>query len=312
AERARTVLITGISGGTGKVLFRQLRERPGALRFVGLARTPLQDVRRGEVDMHVVDLTQNRAEDVFRRHEIDTVVHLAFEHDPRKPSAERYKSNVLGTMRLLDWCVRHDVRKVVVVTSAAVYGAHQDNPARITEDMPTRADQHAAGLRDMVEADRYVTAWMWKNPQIETALLRPVHVLGPTVRNSFKFYLTRPVVPVLAGFDPMMQIVHEEDVARAVVLAMERRCAGIYNIVGPGALPLSEILQQLDAEVLPLPPFVVRQMVRGLWRLKMVPLSPHLVDFLRFPLVVSGDKARADLGYRPEIGLRDAIESVRW
>ncbi len=305
----RRVLITGLSGGTGKVLFRQLRGAEQRYSIVGLARTPLEDVYRDEVEMHVVDLTRNRAEDVFRSNRFDTVVHLAFEHDPRKPASLRYKSNVLGTMRLLDWCARYAVRRVVVVTSAAVYGAHQDNPALIVEEMATRADQHAAGLRDMVEADRYVMAWMWKNPQIETALLRPVHVLGPSVKNSFKFYLTRPFVPVVAGFDPMMQVVHEEDVARAVVLAMQCERSGVFNIVGPGALPLSEILRQIDAEVVPMPLFAVRRLFRSLWRLKLVPLSPYLVDFLRYPLVVSGEKARAELGYIP---LRETLESVRW
>jgi UDP-glucose 4-epimerase len=308
----RRVLVTGLSGGTGKVLFRQLRELGDAYSIVGLARAPLEHVHRGEVEMHVVDLTQNRAEDVFRRNEFDTVVHLAFEHDPRKPASVRYKSNVIGTMRLLDWCARYAVRKVVAVTTAAVYGAHQDNPALLTEDMPTRADQHAAGLRDMVEADRYVNAWMWKNPQVETTLLRPVHVLGPTVKNSFRFYITRPLVPVIAGFDPMMQVVHEEDVARAVVMAMRSECSGAYNITGAGALPLREVLRQIDAEVVPLPLFAVRRLFRTLWRLKLVPLSPYLVDFLRYPLVASGEKAARALGYRPEIPLRETLESVRW
>ncbi|GIW71077.1 MAG: epimerase [Planctomycetota bacterium] len=308
----RRLLITGISGGLGKVVFRQLRERKHDVDIVGLARSPLHDVFRGEVEMHVVDLTQNRAEDVFREGEFDTVVHLAFEDDPRRPAAERYKGNVIGTMRLLDWCARYAVRKVVVATSAMVYGAHPDNPTLIDEDMPTRADQNWSMLRDLVEADRYVVAWMWKYPEVETTLLRPVHVLGPTVASAFQFYLTRPLVPVIAGFDPMTQVVHEQDVARAVVLAVDSEAWGVFNIVGPGALPVQEILEQIGAEVAPLSTTAVRALFHALWRLKLVPLSPHLVDFLRYPLVVSGDKAEQQLGYRPRIPLADTLASVRW
>src|SRR5438105_2465345 len=115
--RTRKVLIAGISGGLGTLVMRRL--------LLGLRPSEPSDPLRSRVEFHKIDLTQNRAEDIFRRGGIDTVVHLAFEDDPRIAGPERYKTNVLGTMRLLDWAERYGVRKVVVVSSASVYGALQ-------------------------------------------------------------------------------------------------------------------------------------------------------------------------------------------
>lgn len=309
--RTRKVLLAGISGGLGTLVMRRLLASDGRYEITGLARTDLEDSLRSKVEFVKCELTQNRAEDVFRRGDIDTVVHLAFEDDPRIAGPNRYKTNVLGTMRLLDWAERYGVRKVVVVSSATVYGALQDNPTLLTEDFPTRADLAYAGIRDRVEADRYAVAWMWKYPEIETVILRPVHVLGKNVSGPFKHYITLKYVPVLLGFDPMMQVVHEDDAARAIHLAVEREVSGVFNVTGPGAIPLREILREVGAEVVPIPHLGGLQALQALYRLGLVPFPAPTADFVKYPMVVSGERAARELGYVPEIPLRDAIRSVR-
>lgn len=308
----RKVLIAGISGGLGKLVLRRLLlEGGGRYRVAGIARTDLEDPLRAEVEFAKLDITQNRAEDIFRRGEIDIVVHLAFDDDPHARAAERYKTNVLGTMRLLDWCAHYGVRKVVIVSTAAVYGALEDNPTLMGEDHPTRGDQTYAEIRDRVEADRYAVAWMWRYPEVETVILRPVHILGAHVENAFRHYVNLRCVPVLLGFDPMMQVVHEEDVARAIHLAVEKDVSGVFNIVGPGAIPLREILRELGAEVVPIPHLGGVRVVHLLSWLGLSRFCAPMADYIKFPLVVSGAKARRELGYEPEVPLRETIRSAK-
>jgi UDP-glucose 4-epimerase len=309
--KPRRVLITGISGGLGTLLMRRLLAKEGAYSIVGLACSPLEDPRRNEVEFHRADLGKKKGEDLFRRGEIDAVVHLAFEDDPRVPSTERYKTNVLGTMHLLDWCARYQVKRVIIVSTANVYGALQDNPMLLHEDAPVRGDLANPDLRDRVEADRYAQAWMWKYPDRRTVILRPVHVLGSHIQSGLRSYISLPVVPVMLGFDSMMQVVHEEDVARAIQLSLERGVSGPFNIVGPSALPLREILREVGAEVLPVPHVGGVQAMSVLWRLGLVRFPTAHADFVRFPLVVSGERAKRELRYKPEIPLRETIRSVR-
>ncbi len=309
---ARRVLITGISGGIGRLVAHRLLEgEPARWEVIGLARRPFDDVLKSRVEFHQADLRKKRIEDVFRLRRIEAVVHLAFDDDPLVPSKDRYKTNVLGTMKLLDCCEKYGVRKVVVLSTASVYGALADNPTLIAEDTPARADLMHGGFRDRVEADRYAQAWMYRNAkQATTVVLRPVHVLGERVHGSFQSYLRLPVVPTLLGYSPMMQVIHEEDVARAIELALEGDVGGVFNIVGPGAVPLHTILREVGAEALPLPPIGTLGLLDTLSRLRLVPFPPRQADFIRYSLVVSGDKAREQLGFEAQVPLRETLRSA--
>ena len=88
-------------------------------------------------------------------------------------------------------------------------------------------------------------SFFWKQQTCETVILRPVHILGG-VRNAPSNYLRLPWVPTLLGFDPMVQVIHEDDVVDAIVRALTPGVRGIFNVAGPGEVPLSPILRELE------------------------------------------------------------------
>jgi UDP-glucose 4-epimerase len=53
------------------------------------------------------------------------------------------------------------------------------------------------------------------------------------VQNAPSNYLRLKRVPTVLGFDPMMQVVHQDDVLQAVELALAPGVRGVYNIAGP-------------------------------------------------------------------------------
>ncbi|MHC4831882.1 MAG: NAD-dependent epimerase/dehydratase family protein [Planctomycetota bacterium] len=312
--RVQRVLITGVNQGMGRLVAKALIKR-GGYELFGLDHHPPQDPEvSAQVDVYESRLTQNRAENVFRDHAIDTVVHLGASDDPRVKTSKRYEMNVVGTTRLLTWCAHYDVKNVLVMSSAMVYGAIQQNPTLLTEDSATRAAQYAGALRDRVGLDRFATAWMWKHPEVRTVILRPVHMIGQTARSAFQWYLSSRFVPVIMGFDPMLQVVHERDVQRAVLLALDSGASGVYNIAGPSALPLREMIRQVGAEPLPIPNRAGRSAISLLHRLKLFAFGPEYTDFVRFPLVVSGERARRELGFEPQVSLRETLQTAgrRW
>ena len=66
-------------------------------------------------------------------------------HDPRMPFSEAHSFNVVGTQKILDLCVRHGVKKVVVLSSANVYGPLPDNSNFLAEETPLMAaDRYSA------------------------------------------------------------------------------------------------------------------------------------------------------------------------
>lgn len=311
APRARTssrkVVITGISGRLGRMVARRLHHEIG-WHIVGLDRRPMQGKPK-DIEHHQVDLRSKKARDVFRAGDVDALIHLGVMHDPRARPAELYSWNIAGTTKLLEYCQAYRVPKIVLLSSANVYGPRPDNPQFLTEDAPLLAAQRFPQMRDLVEIDHLVSTFLWRAQQLETVILRPVHIVGP-VHNAPSNYLRLERPAMLLGFDPMVQLIHYLDVAEAIVSALEPGHRGIYNIVGPGEVPLSAILRELGREPIALPHPVAGPLLSLAFRLGMSSFPVAELDFIRYVCMVDGRRAAAELGFRPHRGLRETIHAV--
>ena len=307
AGHRRRLVITGIAGRLGKVVARHLHRDP---RFVieGLDRRPFPD-RPKDLVHHQVDLRSKKARDIFRAGDVDALIHMGVMHDPRATPAELYSWNIGGTSRLFEYCQAYGVPKVVVLSSANVYGPRPDNPQFLTEDAPLLAAQRFPQMRDLVEIDHLVSTFLWRAQHTETVILRPVHIVGP-VHNAPSNYLRIERPPVLLGFDPMVQLIHYHDIADAIVAALAPGRRGIYNIVGPGEVPLSAILHELGREPVQLPHPVARPILSLAFRLGISSFPVAELDFIRYVCMVDGRRASAELGFRPRFGLRETIHAV--
>jgi UDP-glucose 4-epimerase len=198
---------------------------------------------------------------------------------------------------------------VVVLSSANVYGPRPDNAQFLTEEAPLLAAQAFPEMRDLVEIDHMASSFFWKARDIETVILRPVHILG-SVHNAPSNYLRLPVIPTLLGFDPMVQVIHELDVAEAIACALRPGGRGIFNIAGPGEVPLSVVVRELAKPTLPIPHPLAKPLWRAAWRLGMSSFPVDEFDFIRYVCMVDGSRAARDLGFRPRHSLRETIRAV--
>ena len=301
----KKIVITGISGRLGRIVARRLHHELG-WRIVGLDRRPMPG-RPKDIELHQVDLRSKKARDVFR--DADALVHLGVMHDPRARPAELYSWNITGTAKLLEYCQAHSVPKVVLLSSANVYGPRPDNPQFLTEDAPLLAAQRFPAMRDLVEIDHLVSTFLWRARDVESVILRAVHIVGP-VHNAPSNYLRIDRPPVLLGFDPMVQLLHVSDVAEAIACALAPGRRGIYNIVGPGEVPLSAVLSELGRQPRWIPHPVAKPILGLAFRLGLSSFPVAELDFIRYVCMVDGRRATAELGFRPRFGLRETIRAA--
>lgn len=301
------IVVTGIAGRLGRLVARRLH-REGLGRVVGIDRRDFAG-RPRDVDHVQVDLRSKKARDVFRAGDVAALVHMGIMHDPRMTEAEHHSWNVQGTARLLDACAAYGVPKVVMLSSANVYGPRPDNSQFLTEDAPLMAGQHFPAIRDLIEVDMLVSSFFWKQQDCETVILRPVHILGG-VRNAPSNYLRLTYVPTLLGFDPMVQVIHEDDVVEAIVCALRPGVRGIFNIVGPGEVPLSTILRELGRTALPVPHPLAKPVLTALWRGKLTSFPVPELDHIRYVCMVDGSRAREQLAFRARHTLKETIRAV--
>jgi UDP-glucose 4-epimerase len=304
------ILITGIVGRLGKKLARVLHRDH---RVIGIDRRPFID-RAKDIEYHQLDLVRKKSRDIFRGTRIGAVVHLGVMHDPRGNPAEHHARNVLGLQRVLEYVAQYRIPKLVLLSSGNVYGPRPDNPQFLTEDAPLLGGASLSDIRDIVEIDMLAQSFLWKQPHTETVILRPVHILG-TVRNAPSNYLRLNVVPTLLGFDPMVQVIHQDEVVRALVLALRAGVKGIFNLAGPSPVPLSRVIRLLGRATIPVPHPVAATMLRPLFSLRVSSFPAPELDFIRYICMVDDRRAREELGFSPQIGLEETVRAVdegRW
>ncbi len=301
------VLIVGVAKGQGRLLARRLSR---SLDVVGVDREPWSR-RPAETPFYRVDVRTREFEDVVRTERPDAVVHLGFIHDFSVSASERYDINVRGTKKLLDHCRTYDVRKLVVLSTSYVYGALPDNPSFMDEEHPLSASRNYPEIRDLVELDTLATAFLWQHPEIRTSVLRPVPTLGYYVTNAMATYLRQRLVLVLMGFNPMVQFMHEEDLAEALAQTVERGLRGVYNVTGPGEVPLLVAIRETGGASLALPEVVARPLIGRLFRFGLLNVPPGAIDYIKFACTISGERFLRETGFRPLFGLKESFRSLR-
>lgn len=302
-----SIVMTGIAGNLGRLVMARLA-RHHAVH--GLDRRPLHSPPPGVVH-HQVDMRRKKAQDIFRTVRPHGVVHLGIMHDPRMSEKDHYTWNVVGTENLLDYCAKYGVKKLVMLSSANNYGPMAGSSSYLNEDAPLLGSFAFPEIRDLIAVDRSVGSFFWKHPEIETVILRPVHIAGARLKNAPSNYLRLRVMPTLLGFDPLVQLVHELDVVEAIALALKPGVRGIFNIVGPPAIPLSRLLRQLDKPLAPVPHPLAKPLWRAFYNMRLSSFPAPEWDFLRYELLVDGERAKRELGYEAKRSIRDIVGLYR-
>jgi UDP-glucose 4-epimerase len=137
-----------------------------------------------------------------------------------------------------------------------------------------------------------------------------VNIVGGTVRNAPSNYLRLRRPLTVMGFDPMVQLIHEEDVCRALVLALKPGVRGVFNVTGPGEVPLSTIFRELGRKPIPVPHPFVRAIVRRAFAARLTSFPPEEVDHIQYLCIVDGSRFVREAGWAPHYSLRETIRSV--
>lgn len=308
---ARVVAVTGACTFLGSELIKRLEEDPHCARVLALdVREP--DLPFEKTAFYQLDLTLPaagaRLAEILRDEGVDTLVHGAFLSYPTHATSWAHELEDIGTMHVIDACAEVVPARFVLISTTMVYGASPTNPSYLDEDRPIEPSHRSRYLDDRVRAELQVARFAAENPATAVAVLRFAPIVGPTVTNLVTRFLSRPVVPVMMGHDPVLQFVHEADAVWALKLAVDSDAAGPLNIVGKGVLPYTTVLAYMGRLPLPVPYFLARPAAKALWATQVFDSPPSMLRFLRYLCVADGTRARKVLGYSPRFSIRRTIK----
>ncbi len=300
------VLITGISGTIGRGVARRLLLRDHEV--IGIDRRPWPDPPLG-VLAFAHDLRKRPAEEVFRHHRPDVVVHLATSASVARRRDERVRANLNGTKCVFDYAHKYGVKQVVFVGRHTIYGASDASPLYHTENDPPLGGAQFPELADLVASDLYAGSALWQKPEIATAILRCVYTLGPSRQGTLGRFLSKERTPMILGFDPLFHFMHEFDAEEAIVAAVEHQLRGVFNVAGPRPLPLSVVAKRAGSEPIPMlqPIFNV---VQG--RYGFSSLSERATPHLKYPIVLDDTAFREATGFEHAYSETQTLDGFRW
>lgn len=309
----RRVLITGVSRFLGLRLAKRLEHEDGVEQIIGVdlddPPVPIEGLEFIRADIRNPIIAR-----VIEATRADTIVHTNIASDPVRLGGRSgmKENNVIGTMQLLAAAQRADrVNKVVVKSSTAVYGHEPGEPSIIPEDHAARqVTLHGYG-KDCAEAETYARDFGRRREDVDLVILRTQNVIGPTVTTSLARYLSLPVVPTALGYDPRLQLLHEEDAVEAFCRALAHDRRGIFNIAGEGVVYLSQALRLLGRRRLPLMPAAASLTAGALKRAGIVDFPLDQLKVIVHGRVVDVGRARDVLGFVPRYTTRGALEDFR-
>ena len=280
----RRVLVTGLGTFWGGRVAQSLELDPSVDVIVGLDREepkiPLERTEFVKADQSYSILSR-----IVKATQVDTILHTFLVVDSTRMSGRTlHEINVIGTMNLLAAAGAADspVRKIVVKSSALVYGSSFQDPVWFREDAGRTRSPRTRVERSLLEVEDYLHDFAEDNPHVAVTLLRFANVLGTDIVTPFTKALDLPAVPSIFGFDPLLQFVEEDDVVRSIEFAMRNDIPGKFNVAGDGRLPWSEVAAICNKRLVPLPPVLTGLAVAPFSRLGIVDLPPETLDLLRY------------------------------
>ena len=305
------VLVTGGSGFLGSSVVRGLAGS-GLEVVSGDLRTP-PDPAPG-VEHVTLDVTDAALVDrVFAEVRPEVVVHLASIVTPGKDSSRdlEYAVDVQGSRHVLDACLAHGVRRVVVSSSGAAYGYHPDNPAWLTEGHPVRGNEAFAYSHHKRLVEEMLAESRASHPELEQVVLRIGTILGDRVDNQITALFQRPRLLKIRGSDSPFVFIWDTDVAAIIRPAVTGAVTGVFNVAGDGAMTLDDIAAALGKPVLSVPEPLIRAALAVGKRLGLTAYGPEQTMFLRYRPVLDNTRLKEVFGYVPSRTSREAFEAWR-
>ena len=282
------IVVTGAAGRLARAVLPLLCEHPAIERVTGIDRAAATYRHRRFV-AHVADIADRTAHETLRG--ADALVNLAFVLlRGRMPLAAMTATNVDATKALLSAAANAGIPSIVHLSSAAVYGQGTD----LTEEAPLMPLARFAYAQHKADVDCFLAATL---PQV--AVLRPTIVLGQNAQPLLKALLALPFFVRVPDPQPRLCVVHEDDVASAVLLALERRARGPFNLAAPSTFSVRDVVRAWHAWAPGVPPVLARAALEVAWRTTGWGGEPGWLDGAAASLTLDCTRARTLLGWRP-------------
>lgn len=307
------ILITGAAGTVGQALLDLCAMHPGQPSVTAT------DVRKPArlpdgVSHRILDVRDGSAvDDTIGSVRPEVVMHLASIVTP-PPGATRdlqYDVDVAGSRNVIDACLKHGVRRLVVTSSGAAYGYHADNSVPLTESDPLRGNEAFAYAHHKRLVEEMLAETRQQAPKLEQVILRVCTVLSPGLDNQITALFRKNRILGVSGSRGDFVFIWSDDLARVILRAATDGPVGIFNVAGDGALSIADVAAALGKGTRILPAWLLKAALSVARPLGLSRYGPEQVRFLKFRPQLDNAKLKRVFGYTPDKTSSEALAAWR-
>jgi len=295
------VAVTGAARGIGRALTIRLAASPGVKKVIAI------DSDRGDVagvTWRVADVRDPAL--AGRLAGADIVVHADHDLAPDSDTRPRRAFNVRGAQTVLTAAAAGRVGRVVLVTSAMVYGARPDNPVPLAEDAPLAADTDDSVAGDMLEIEQLARRSPRTNPGMAVTVVRPAALVGDDIDTLVTRHFEAPRLLTVKGCAPRWQFCHIDDLVSALEFTVCGGITGDFAVGCDGWLEQDEVERISGLKSIEMPARLTFGTAQRLHRVGVIPAPAMDLRYVVYPWVVDCVALRA-AGWRPGIGNAEAL-----
>jgi UDP-glucose 4-epimerase len=300
----RVVVVTGVSRPLGARVAARLAADPRIERVVGLdPHEPPSALRAELAEVELIRADARAASGAFTDLGAEAVVHMAIGSTPDAQHGGRQamkEQNVIGTMQLLAAAQgATGLRKIVVRSSTAAYGASFRDPAVFTEDTEPRAVPRGSFARDILDIEGYVRGFRRRRPDVTATVLRFAPFIGSSAHTTLTRMFAQPFVPTVFGRDARLQFVHVDDALEVLHRSVIEDHPGTFNVAGAGVLALSQAVRRAGRIAVPLPESTLSTVLAFARNVGIGEIGLDQIDLFVHGRVVDTTRLIREFGFTP-------------
>ncbi len=312
----KVVVVTGVSRFLGARVAARLAADPRIERVIGLdPYDPPASLEDQLADVELIRADARAASGAIAGLGAEAIVHLAVTGAPDPHAGGRAamkEQNVIGTMQLLAAAqAARSLRKLVIRSSSAAYGASFKDPAVFTEDTEPRAVPRGSFARDILDIEGYVRGFRRRRPEVAATVLRFAPFISGSAETTLTRYFAQPFVPTVWGRDARLQFVHVDDALEILHRSVVEDHPGTFNVAGPGVLMLSQAVRRAGRVSVPLLEGTLSTVAAMARTIGVGEIGLDQIDLFVHGRVIDTSRLVAEFGFTPRTTEEAFDEFVR-
>jgi len=307
------ILVTGCAGHLARTCIPVLLDDNRVSSVTGIDIKP-SSIHHPNYREHIIDMR----DPLLEKHlsEVDAVIHLAFVVNNGELGARRFDReyirdvNIAGSKNVFQLAEVQKVKNLIHISSCVVYGMSFDSPQFMEETQPLSARNGFYYSEDKVAVENYLDEFESQHAGLRVVRLRPHIILGQHALPLLKLILQQPFHFMFPDPQPLTQFISEMDVATAIQQSLFKEVSGSFNLATDQVASFYLIHKHLHSLSLPMPFGIARLGHKLAWRYTGRFGDPAWFECTQYPLTISNDKAKQELGWHPTLNLFECLEAT--